>query len=206
MTLRLEKRSSSRIAAIGARRDPKRTARIQKTMELAAAIEDAMNRKGWSRKKFALELDVQPSQITRWLSGTQGINTDSLFDIEYVLGERFVLQERENQDLTKPFRMEMRNVTVFTGTIASFNNSSSIVDVLSKVNKLTTHSLAENLDALPYQFTIRRISSDDSGSGLLNTPNLYAMGFGPTTFMPPQICSWNNKNHYVVGEQNKVGI
>lgn len=91
MTLTPEKHSNARVSAIRLRRDPKNATRIQKAMKLAAAIEDAMIAKGWNRSQFAREMNVQPSQVTRWLSGTQSINSDTLFDMEFVLGTSLVL-------------------------------------------------------------------------------------------------------------------
>lgn len=88
-----EKHQNPRVTAIRARRDPQQVSRIQKAMRLAATIEDAIKEKGWNRSRFAEAMGVRPSQVTRWLSGTQGIHSDTLFDIEYVLGVLLVLPE-----------------------------------------------------------------------------------------------------------------
>lgn len=79
------------MSAIRARRDPKIVSGIQKAMKLAAAIEDAMIAKGWNRTQFAKAMNVKPSQITRWLSGTQTISSGTLFDMKYVLRTSLVL-------------------------------------------------------------------------------------------------------------------
>lgn len=40
-------------------------------MQLAARIEDLMRAKGWNKSQFAEKVGKHPSEITKWLSGTQ---------------------------------------------------------------------------------------------------------------------------------------
>jgi ribosome-binding protein aMBF1 (putative translation factor) len=57
-------------------------------MKLAARIEDYMRAKGWNKSQFAEKVGKNPSEITKWLSGTQNFTVDvlteiaSTFDIE----------------------------------------------------------------------------------------------------------------------------
>jgi len=50
-------------------------------MQLAARIEDFMRAKGWSKSKFAEKVGKNPSEITKWLSGTQNFTIDVLTEI-----------------------------------------------------------------------------------------------------------------------------
>jgi transcriptional regulator with XRE-family HTH domain len=56
--------------------------RTQKCFLLAKKIEQAMKGNGLTRQSFAALMDVQPSIITRWLSGSHNFTTETLFDIE----------------------------------------------------------------------------------------------------------------------------
>ena len=55
-------------------------------MQLAARIEDLMRAKGWSKSQFAENVGKNPSEITKWFSGTQNFTTDVLTEIAFVLG------------------------------------------------------------------------------------------------------------------------
>lgn len=65
---------------------PEELEKTEKRMQLAARIDDAIKAKGWKKKDFAKALGKTPSEITKWLSGTHNFTTDTLFDIERVLG------------------------------------------------------------------------------------------------------------------------
>lgn len=60
--------------------------RIETKMLLAQKIDMGMRAKGWKKSQFAREMGQKPSVITRWLSGTNNFNTDTLIDIEDKLG------------------------------------------------------------------------------------------------------------------------
>jgi len=49
---------------------------------LARKIEEGMKLNRLSRQEFAVLMGVQPSIITRWLSGKHNFTVDTLFDIE----------------------------------------------------------------------------------------------------------------------------
>ncbi len=67
-------------------KDAKEYKRTENTMLLALHIEKAMRNKNWNRVQFAKEMKVNPSVITKWLSGTHNFTCDTLFDIEAALG------------------------------------------------------------------------------------------------------------------------
>lgn len=54
-------------------------------MQLAARIEDCMRDKGWNKSQFAEQVGKNPSEITKWLSGTQNFTLDVLTEIAYAL-------------------------------------------------------------------------------------------------------------------------
>ena len=64
---------------------PEESDRTTKRMELAARISDGIKANGWKKKDFAEAMHKQPSEITKWLSGTHNFTSDTLFDIERVL-------------------------------------------------------------------------------------------------------------------------
>jgi transcriptional regulator with XRE-family HTH domain len=54
-------------------------------MILATKIANAINAKGLKKSEFAEILGKQPSEISKWLSGTHNFNIETLMDIELVL-------------------------------------------------------------------------------------------------------------------------
>ena len=54
----------------------------QKGQLLSKKIETAMKQKKYNRQQFANIMGVQPSIITRWLSGGHNFTVETLFDIE----------------------------------------------------------------------------------------------------------------------------
>lgn len=55
-------------------------------MQLAARIEDLAKTKGWNKSQLAAHLGKNPSEITKWLSGTQNFTIDILTEISVVFG------------------------------------------------------------------------------------------------------------------------
>jgi len=86
---------------------PEEQAKTDAKMLLAVKIADAMQAKGWNKTRLMKEMGKSnPSEITRWLSGTQNFTVDTLVDLERVLeikllqltdeqsGEKTILQYR----------------------------------------------------------------------------------------------------------------
>lgn len=64
---------------------PEEQEKTDKKMILAAKIANAIKAKGLKKYEFAEILDKQPSEISKWLSGTHNFTIDTLMDIERVL-------------------------------------------------------------------------------------------------------------------------
>ncbi|HVA98725.1 MAG TPA: helix-turn-helix transcriptional regulator [Bacteroidia bacterium] len=68
-------------------------------MQLAARIEDCMRNRSWNKTQFAEHIRKNPSEITKWLSGTQNFTIDILLEIAHTLGVELVslLGEQQTQ-------------------------------------------------------------------------------------------------------------
>lgn len=55
-------------------------------MQLAANIEELIRSKGWSKTKFASEMNKSQPEISKWLSGAHNFTVDTLVQISQVLG------------------------------------------------------------------------------------------------------------------------
>lgn len=69
---------------------PEEQARTDKKMHIAAMIADAIEAKGWGKKQLADKMGKKPSEITKWLSGTQNFTMDTLNDIGQILDIEFL--------------------------------------------------------------------------------------------------------------------
>ncbi|MFN8258143.1 MAG: helix-turn-helix transcriptional regulator [Bacteroidales bacterium] len=79
---------------------PKEQEITDKRMLLAAKIDEAIKAKGWNKQNFAEAIDKYPSEISKWLSGTHNFNSDTLFEIERVLGIKLInLPETVNEQV-----------------------------------------------------------------------------------------------------------
>lgn len=63
---------------------------MDKSIKLAQAIENAMKARGFNRIDFAHLMAVQPSIITRWLSGHHNFTIATLFKIEVALETQII--------------------------------------------------------------------------------------------------------------------
>ena len=59
--------------------------KVASRMRLAIKIADAIESAGISKKELAAKLGKQPSEISKWLSGTHNFTNDTLFEISQVL-------------------------------------------------------------------------------------------------------------------------
>jgi transcriptional regulator with XRE-family HTH domain len=66
-------------------------------MQLAARIEDFVRAKGWSNSQFAEKVGKNPSEITKWFSGTHNFTIDVLTEIAFALGIGLTELFRKNQ-------------------------------------------------------------------------------------------------------------
>ena len=74
------------LAELLAEIDEKELARTRKRMMLAVKIEEAMKRRGLNQAQFAKMMGKSQTVISEWLSGERNFTTDTLTDIEGVLG------------------------------------------------------------------------------------------------------------------------
>jgi len=85
MMSKVEKHSRSILDDLLNEISPEELEKTKKRMLLASRIYDGIKAKGWKNKDFANALGKQPSEISKWLSGTHKFNSETLFDIERVL-------------------------------------------------------------------------------------------------------------------------
>lgn len=64
---------------------PEEQAKTDKKMILATKIANEIKAKGLKKSEFAEILGKQPSEISKWLSGTHNFTIDTLMEIERVL-------------------------------------------------------------------------------------------------------------------------
>lgn len=84
------KYKSSKLEALLEEVSPIEMEQSKTKMQIAARIEDFMNAKGWNKTTFAEKFDKNPSEITKWLSGTQNFTVDVLTEIASVLGVEII--------------------------------------------------------------------------------------------------------------------
>lgn len=77
---------SAAVGAIIATRNPMEYEKTKRNMLLAARIDEALKKKGWSKKQLADSMNKNPSEVTKWLSGTHNFTLDTLYLIESYLG------------------------------------------------------------------------------------------------------------------------
>jgi len=65
--------------------DPLEQSKVDVKMGVASRIATAMDSKGWSKRDLQKVMGASPSQITRWLSGTENFTLDLLVQLETVL-------------------------------------------------------------------------------------------------------------------------
>ena len=95
MNSKAEKYNKDILGEVLAEITPQEQKRTDNRMLLAAKIKDGMNAKGWKNKHLAEALNQQPSVITKWLSGTHNFTSDTLSDIEDVLGIKLLAVQEE---------------------------------------------------------------------------------------------------------------
>ncbi len=85
-TTKARKYNSSKLQELLDEVTPLEMEQTKVKMQLAARIEDFMRAKGWNKSQFAEKAGKNPSEITKWFSGTQNFTTDVLTEIASTLG------------------------------------------------------------------------------------------------------------------------
>jgi len=87
--------------------NPQEEKKVICRMKLAARIDESRKKKGWNKKEFAKRLNKQPSEITKWLSGTHNFTCDTLVDIQEVLGIELINIEEKQREQVIQFHIEI---------------------------------------------------------------------------------------------------
>lgn len=79
---------------------PAEIKRTERKMMLAACIQDALKAKNMKKGELAAALNKQPSEISKWLSGTHNFTAETLWDIGDVLGIDLInLEEYQKEEI-----------------------------------------------------------------------------------------------------------
>lgn len=65
---------------------PLEMGRTKNRMQISARIDDLIKSTGKSKTNFAKKHKKKPSEISRWVSGTQNFTIDELTEISFLLG------------------------------------------------------------------------------------------------------------------------
>ena len=81
--------------------NPEEKERIECRMLFAARIDSAMKAKGWKAKDLLKALGKKnPSEVTRWLSGTHNFTMDTLVDLQRVLGIKLLKTDLDTNEVS----------------------------------------------------------------------------------------------------------
>jgi ribosome-binding protein aMBF1 (putative translation factor) len=137
MNRKAEKYYSPIIEKLMAERDSKQTAKVKKRMMLAAKIDDGIKAKGWKKKDLAEALNKQPSEITKWLSGTHNFTSDTLWDIEDVLDiELISLADKKQEQVTYYYLTVSQKPETKSSDSIIINDLDELIPTLSKSFKI----------------------------------------------------------------------
>lgn len=111
---------------------PVENLQINTKMALAARLDDLITARGWSKSEFAEKVNKNPSEITKWLSGTQNFTVDTLAEIGVALNipvsELFaqkrihVINKVQVIITVKEVQQSIRYVTPFSEMISGYSN------------------------------------------------------------------------------------
>lgn len=93
---------------------PQEQQRVHDRMMMAARIADALAAKGWTQKQLAQKMGKQPSEISKWLSGTHNFTTDTLSDLSQVLDVKLLCVKEEEPKIVTRTVIRYQQVMVFT--------------------------------------------------------------------------------------------
>jgi transcriptional regulator with XRE-family HTH domain len=110
---------------------------------LAERIIDRLKERGISRFEFANMMDVQPSIVTRWLSGKHNFTVTTLFAIEHTLGINVFEACRHTS-----FSYTSLQLTVYSPVTTLINSNELIgaLNLLPKINNLELEDSRHNFN------------------------------------------------------------
>ncbi len=97
-----------------------------KKLLLATRIDEAINKRGWSKKEFAQRINRKPSEISRWLSGSNNFTVDTLLEIEELLSIS-LLQVQDSILEPKTTKIIEYNPIVVVINTANTNSNNSVI-------------------------------------------------------------------------------
>jgi ribosome-binding protein aMBF1 (putative translation factor) len=127
MNKKANQHNSDILSEIFAEITPKEQKRTDTRMLLAAKIKDGMNAKGWRNKQLAEALEQNPSVITKWLSGTHNFTSDTLSDIEDVLGVKLLAVDEKKEPQIVHYHVQLTTMVV--------NEKQQVCNPVSTINK-----------------------------------------------------------------------
>jgi transcriptional regulator with XRE-family HTH domain len=86
---------------------PSELKKVEKRMLLAQKISEGIKANGWRKIDFARALNKRPSEVTKWLSGTHNFNSDTLFDIEEILGIELITTASQPKEQVITFHLSV---------------------------------------------------------------------------------------------------
>jgi transcriptional regulator with XRE-family HTH domain len=119
---------------------PQEQERTEKRMLLAAKIDEGRSAKGWNQNQFAEAMGKQPSEISKWLSGTHNFTAETLWDIEEQLGIELIA-------LKEPASKVVRLMEVRTEVSAPVHVRSAALEIY---NRTTTNKADVESDVMCY--------------------------------------------------------
>lgn len=120
-------------------------------MNLAARLDDLIKSKGWGKSEFAEKVNKNPSEITKWLSGTQNFTLDTLAEIALAL----------NMPVEELFRSEEEPVLNKVHILITVNEVPASIKYETPVSKLknkwpTLHSESHFGAVVPMTFRMQQ--------------------------------------------------
>lgn len=112
MNNKAEKYHSDILSEIFDEISPQEQKRTDNRMLLAAKIKDGMNAKGWRKTNLAEALGKNNSVVTKWLSGTHNFTSDTLSDIQDVLGIKLLAVEDKMEPQVIHFHVQVTSTAV----------------------------------------------------------------------------------------------
>ncbi|MFP4022999.1 MAG: transcriptional regulator [Thiohalospira sp.] len=77
---------------------PEELKRTERKMMLAARIDEVLKARGMKKGDLAKALDKNPSEISKWLSGTHNFTAETLWEIGDVLGINLINIEEQRKE------------------------------------------------------------------------------------------------------------
>jgi transcriptional regulator with XRE-family HTH domain len=132
-----EKYNSIAIDSILSNLDPKLEKQVEFRMKLAAKIDCTRKKLGWSKKLLAEKLSKRPSEISKWLSGTHNFTSDTLFEIQYIMGVELINIDDKPKSQSIHFSIEVTQKEAISAFSYSHNRPFDYTKLYSKSQGLT---------------------------------------------------------------------